>query len=84
MLSQEMNRAGVSNAELARRAGLNPSYVSQLRRGVHKPGRKIAGRLYECLDIPSYVGLLRAGYLPPLEEKHLVALIDIIPRLITY
>ncbi|WP_082064453.1 helix-turn-helix domain-containing protein [Brevundimonas sp. KM4] len=44
--------AGLSQEELAFRAGTKRSYLSDLERGVRNPSVRLLGRLAEGLDVP--------------------------------
>ena len=43
--------AGISQEKLAERAGLHPTYVSMVERGVRKPTLDVAARLAKALKV---------------------------------
>ena len=47
-----LRAAGLSQEELAFRAGTKRSYLSDLERGVRNPSVRLLGRLAEVLDVP--------------------------------
>lgn len=61
---------GITGAELARRAGIHKSSVTQYLQGEHIPSQKVATRLAEVLNV-SPVWLL--GYDVPITETEIPA-----------
>ena len=47
-----LRAAGLSQEEVAFRAGTKRSYLSDLERGVRNPSVRLLGRLAEVLDVP--------------------------------
>ena len=45
-------KKGLSQAALARRAGLSPNYIGTLERGIQNPSLKTLERLAKCLGCP--------------------------------
>ena len=48
---QRRKAAGLSQEALAERAGLHPTYVSMVERGVRKPTLEVAARLAKALKV---------------------------------
>ena len=44
--------AGLSQEELAERAGLHPTYVSMVERGVRNPTLDVSARIAKALKVP--------------------------------
>lgn len=58
---REREAKGLSQEELAFRAGMKRSYLSDLERGVRNPSVRVLGRLAEALSIPEAQLLTRIG-----------------------
>ncbi len=78
-LRRERERLGVSLAELARRAGIAKSTLSQLEAGSGNPGIETLWALAVALDVPfsrlvdppsDPVQVIRAGEAPTLHSEH--------------
>jgi transcriptional regulator with XRE-family HTH domain len=78
-LRRERERLGVSLAELARRAGIAKSTLSQLEAGAGNPGIETLWALAVALDVPfsrlvdppsDPVQVIRAGQAPTLHSEH--------------
>lgn len=65
-LTGEIDRRGWNNSELARRAGLVPSAISQVISGTRKPGFEFCIKVARPLDMTPEEVLRRAGLLPKL------------------
>ncbi|RJX22302.1 MAG: XRE family transcriptional regulator [Desulforudis sp.] len=63
-------RLGLSQKELAQRAGITPSHLSRIESGDRMPGEEIIARLAESLNAPGF--FLIAGLLVPegMKAKH--------------
>jgi len=55
--------AGLSQEELAHRAGLTPSYVGQVERGARNVGIEALGAMADALSVP-LTRLVQHGQLP--------------------
>lgn len=63
---------GLSQKDLAARAGYNPSYISHLESGARRPSATAISKIAEALDIPETVLLLLGasrGELLSISEK---------------
>jgi len=61
-----------SQAELARRAGVDHSFISRLESGSRKPSRKMVALLAEALELERALRqrlFVAAGYYPPTETE---------------
>jgi transcriptional regulator with XRE-family HTH domain len=65
-LSNEMEDRGWNNSELARRAGLVPSAVSQVIAGNRGTGPEFCRSVARALHVPPEMVFRKAGLLPPL------------------
>lgn len=65
-LTEEMESRGWNNSELARRAGLVPSAISQVISGTRSPGYELCVKVARAFGIPPETVLRRARLLPPL------------------
>jgi transcriptional regulator with XRE-family HTH domain len=68
-LTREMEERGWSNSELARRAGMVPSAVSQVISGTRSPGYEFCVKIARPLDQPPETVLRLAGLLPRLSAS---------------
>jgi transcriptional regulator with XRE-family HTH domain len=85
-LTDEMEERGWNNSELARRAGLVPSAVSQVVSGTRSPGFEFCKKTAKALGLPPETVLREAGLLPRLSSPDhgsmtLQELVDIIKNL---
>ncbi len=65
-LSKEMEDRGWNNSELARRAGLVPSAVSQVIAGNRGTGPEFCRSVARAFHLPPELVFRKAGLLPPL------------------
>jgi transcriptional regulator with XRE-family HTH domain len=65
-LSKEMEDRGWNNSELARRAGLVPSAVSQVIAGNRGTGPEFCRSVARAFNLPAELVFRKAGLLPPL------------------
>ena len=65
-LSKEMEDRGWNNSELARRAGLVPSAVSQVIAGNRGTGPEFCRSVARAFNLPPEMVFRKAGLLPPL------------------
>ena len=67
-LSQQLEERGWSSSELARRAGVSQSSVSNVLTGKQIPGLEFCKGVAQALDLRAEELLRRAGHLPPMPE----------------
>ena len=65
-LSKEMEDRGWNNSELARRAGLVPSAISQVIAGNRGTGPEFCRSVARAFNLPAEMVFRKAGLLPPL------------------
>ena len=63
-LQQEMNKRGLSNSELARRAGVTRGAIGNVLRGDRNVGSELCLAIAKGLKIPADVIFQKAGLLP--------------------
>jgi transcriptional regulator with XRE-family HTH domain len=84
-LSKEMEDRGWNNSELARRAGLVPSAVSQVIAGNRGTGPEFCRSVARALHVPPELVFRKAGLLPPLpgpeNDVTFGALLDVVRNL---
>ena len=84
-LTTEMETRGWNNSELARRAGLVPSAVSQVIAGNRGPGPEFCRSVARALSLPPEMVFRRAGLLPelpgPEEDVTFGELLDVVHQL---
>jgi transcriptional regulator with XRE-family HTH domain len=84
-LTTEMETRGWNNSELARRAGLVPSAVSQVIAGNRGPGPDFCRSVARALSLPPEMVFRRAGLLPglpgPEEDVMFGELLDVMRNL---
>ena len=84
-LTNEMETRGWSNSELARRAGLVPSAVSQVITGSRRPGPDFCRSVAQALVLPPETVFRMAGLLPalpgPIEDVTFGELLDVVRNL---
>ena len=84
-LSNEMEERGWNNSELARRAGLVPSAVSQVIAGNRGTGPEFCRSVARALHLPPELVFRKAGLLPPLpgpeEDVTFGELLDVVRNL---
>lgn len=66
-LTDMMNKKGWSQADLARKTGLNSSTVSMVMTGTRKPGSEVCRALAKAFDLPEIYVFSMAGLLTPIE-----------------
>ena len=64
----ELKEKQISQAELARRANVTPTAISDILSGRRGVGHKVAGAISSALGYPPEFGLRQAGHLPPITE----------------
>jgi len=67
-LIKEIEQRGWSQRELARRANLAPTTVSEVIAGRTRPGLEFCKGIGKALDVPAADVLRLAGLLPPITE----------------
>ena len=67
-LHQQLDERGWSSSELARRAGISQSSVSNVLTGKQIPGLEFCKGVAQALDVRTVELLQRAGHLPPMPE----------------
>ena len=67
-LEQQLQARGWSSSELARRAGISQSSVSNVLTGKQIPGLEFCKGVARALDLRTEELLQRAGHLPPMPE----------------
>jgi transcriptional regulator with XRE-family HTH domain len=67
-LGQQLQERGWSSSELARRAGVSQSSVSNVLTGKQIPGLEFCKGVAQALDVRTEELLQRAGHLPPMPE----------------
>jgi len=67
-LDQQIKERGWSSSELARRAGISQSSVSNVLTGKQIPGLEFCKGVARALDVRTEELLQRAGHLPPMPE----------------
>jgi len=67
-LTSEMRKRDITQAELARLAGLSRTAVSNVLSGARTPGPDFCRAIARALDYPPEVVFRRAGLLPPKPE----------------
>jgi len=57
------NKAGISQEQLAELAGLHPTYIGMVERGVRNPTLDVAARLAKALkvELPKLIGEIQAN-----------------------
>lgn len=68
-LSDEMNKKGWSQSELARQASVTRGGISNLINNVRNPGPEILEGVAKALDYPVEFVFRKAGILPPAREE---------------
>ena len=68
-LNGELEKRGWSQRELARRAGLSPTSISEVMAGKRGPGRRVCQAVAQALQVPPERILLEAGILEPLPDS---------------
>ena len=63
-LSEEIARQGMTQSQLARRAGVSRSTIKRIIDGERGMGRASLGKIARALDLPPQELLRRIGYLP--------------------
>jgi transcriptional regulator with XRE-family HTH domain len=51
-LEQYFRKSGVSQAALAKRVGVDPTYISAIRNGRRVPSLRIAAKIAEAANVP--------------------------------
>jgi transcriptional regulator with XRE-family HTH domain len=64
-LSEELNRRGWSQRELARQIGVSHSFVSKTLSGERSPSANFCNKIAQALDVAPETVLRLAGILPP-------------------
>ncbi|RIK37432.1 MAG: hypothetical protein DCC55_24360 [Chloroflexi bacterium] len=64
-LNKELDRRGWSQRELARRAGLSPTSISEVMAGKRGPGKRFCQAVAKALHVPPERILQEAGIIEP-------------------
>jgi transcriptional regulator with XRE-family HTH domain len=70
-LAKEMEKRGWTQTELARRAGIVPSYMSMVMTGLKRPSTGACVKVATALGMSPERVLRIGGYLPPVTEERL-------------
>ena len=68
-IEDELSRSGMSQADLARKSGLDTGWISNLISGTKQLGLKSMVGLSKGLGVPTDIILRAAGLLPPVPAK---------------
>lgn len=68
-LQTQIDMHGWRQAELARRAGIQPATLNRIINGTRNMGPEVAGQIAKALGIPPEEVLRRAGLLPPVTPR---------------
>lgn len=83
-LNEELNKGGWSQRELARRAGLSPTSISEVMAGKRGPGKRCCQAVAKALHAPPERILQGDGIIePPPDSKRFHELTTVAKRLIT-
>jgi transcriptional regulator with XRE-family HTH domain len=68
-LSDEIQKRGISQIQLARKAEITPAQISRLISGSRGAGEKTLNAIAKGLDLPPEIVFRAAGFLPPKKKS---------------
>lgn len=68
-LAEEIQKAGMSQAEVARKSGVSPAHITKVIKGERGLGENALRAIAEALKIPPEQAFRDVGFLPPVSER---------------
>lgn len=68
-LAEELQRAGISQAEVARKSGVSAAHITKVLKGERGLGESALRAIAEALKIPPEQAFREVGFLPPVPAK---------------
>lgn len=68
-LAEEIQRAGISQADVARKSGVSPAHITKVLKGERGLGENSLRAIAEALKIPPEQAFRDVGFLPPVPAK---------------
>lgn len=83
-LKQELNKRGMTQAELSRRSGISPGHITKVLNGERGLGEQALRGIADAFHVPPDIVFRKAGLLPELPvndemKEELIFLFDMLP-----